>query len=75
MSNVIIFDLLEASFRPPPSQVVTFFSLLVLGRHLVEAAFLKDIPCEMLVFSGQGVHETLRKAVPKEVEKRTLKNQ
>ena len=52
---------------------VLFRLFFALGRHLVEAAFLKDLPCEMLVFRGRGVHETLRKAVPKEVQKRPPK--
>ena len=38
-----------------------------------ETAFLKDLPCEMLVFRGRGDHETLRKAIPKEVKKQTPK--
>jgi hypothetical protein len=38
----------------------------------LQAAFLKDVPCEIAVFAGRGVQETLRKGVPKGVQKRTL---
>ena len=31
----------------------------------MEAAFLKDVPCEISGFVGRGVQETLRKGVPK----------
>ena len=40
---------------------------------MVEAAFLKDLPCEMLVFGGRGVQEPLKKCVPKGVQKWTPK--
>ena len=52
-----------------------FFKLIfALGRRLVEAAFLKELPCKMRVFWGRGVQETIRKGVPKGVQKWTPKN-
>ena len=37
------------------------------------AAFLKDFPSKIVVFGGQGVQETLLKAAPKGIQKRTPK--
>ncbi len=42
-----------------------FFKLFfALGRHLVEAAFLKDLPCKMLVFWGARRPRNLQKGRP-----------
>ncbi len=48
-------------------------ALFDLAGDLGQAAFLIDIPSEILVCWGRGIQETLGKAVKKGVQKRTLK--
>ncbi len=47
---------------------LAFFALEL---DFLKAAFLKDVPCEIAVFAGRGVPETLHKGVLKGVQKRT----
>ena len=42
-----------------------FLAFFALERDFLEAAFLKEVPCEIAVFVGRGVQETLRKGVPR----------
>ena len=50
-----------------------FWRFFALGRELAEAAFLKDLPSKIVVFGGPGVQESLLKAAPKGIQKRTPK--
>ena len=49
--------------------LILFQSLFALESDLGEAAFLKDLPSEILVLVRPSVHETLRRGVPKGVQK------
>ncbi len=43
------------------------------GGDLGEAAFLKDLPCKILVFREPGAQESLQKEIPKRFQKDTPK--